>query len=163
MRRVLSAVGVLLLVCVQGAAASAAPQTRWLDAPVPLEIAAVFSKPASEWGPGHRGIDLYSLEDAQVRSPGPGIITFAGDVAGRGVVVVLHPTGLRSSLEPVAASVTVGQSVSAGSVVGTVELRQSHCAPRACVHWGVRDGDDYLDPLDVLRGYGPIRLLPLRE
>ena len=39
----------------------------------------------------------------------------------------------------------------------------SHCAPRACLHWGVRRGDEYLDPLDVLRGYGPIRAAcPLR-
>jgi hypothetical protein len=36
----------------------------------------------------------------------------------------------------------------------------SHCLPSACLHLGVRDGADYLDPLDFLTT-GPIRLLPV--
>jgi murein DD-endopeptidase MepM/ murein hydrolase activator NlpD len=135
----------------------------WLGAPADLEIAAVFDPPRSEWGPGHRGVDLWLDEGAEVTSPGDGVITFAGDVAGRGVVVILHPSGLRSTLEPVAPSVAMGQDVRRGAVVGTLEAVGSHCAPRECVHWGVRRGEDYIDPLDVLEGFGPIRLLPLRD
>lgn len=161
--RVLCVVAVVAVALVVPGSAAAAPPDRWLDAPVPVEIAAIFDRPGSAWGAGHRGIDLFAVDGAEVRSPGAGIVTFAGDVAGRGVVVVLHPTGLRSSLEPVTASVSVGETVSAGTVVGSLETRQSHCSPSACLHWGVREGDDYVDPLDVLRGFGPIRLLPLRE
>jgi murein DD-endopeptidase MepM/ murein hydrolase activator NlpD len=141
---------------------AASPHT-WLDPPVPVLIAALFERPASDWGPGHRGIDLWLDEGSEVRSPGDGVVTFAGDVAGIGIVVVLHPSGLRSTLEPVSASVQVGESVVSGATLGSLELTGSHCAPRACLHWGVRRGDEYLDPLDVLRGYGPIRLLPLLE
>jgi len=97
-----------------------------------------------------------------VIAPGPGVVTFAGLIAGRGVVVVLHPSGLRSTLEPVTAHVMAGEAVTAGEVVGTLELAGSHCHPRACLHWGVRRGEEYVDPLDVLAGFGPIRLLPLR-
>ena len=97
-----------------------------------------------------------------MRSPGDGIVTFAGPVAGRGIVVVLHASGLRSTLEPLRQEVAVGDSIAKGETVGTLELSGSHCAARACLHWGVRTGDEYLDPLDVLAGCGPIRLLPLR-
>lgn len=146
-----------------GAAWTADGPVSWLEAPVPMHVAAVFDRPRSEWGPGHRGIDLWVADGDTVRSPGDGVVTFAGPVAGRGVVVVLHPSGLRSTLEPVTASVRVGDAVSAGDALGSISVVGSHCAPRACLHWGVRRGEDYLDPLDVLRGYGPIRLLPLRD
>ncbi|MGC4174771.1 M23 family metallopeptidase [Demequina sp.] len=135
----------------------------WLASPAPLQVAAAFDRPASDWGPGHRGVDIWLGEGDAVLSPGAGVVTFAGRVAGRGVVVVTHPNGLRSTLEPVTASGRVGDHVRQGDTVGTLELAGSHCASHACLHWGVRRGEEYLDPLDVLRGYGPIRLLPLRE
>lgn len=117
----------------------------------PAGIVARFDRPESRWGAGHRGVDLATETGARVRSPGPGSVTFAGDVAGRGVVVVTHPDGLRSSLEPVDPSVPVGTAVAAGDAVGTVQDSASnHCAPGTCVHWGVRRGDRYLDPLHLL-------------
>jgi murein DD-endopeptidase MepM/ murein hydrolase activator NlpD len=142
---------------------AAAVVDGWLVPPAPLQIAAVFERPASDWGPGHRGIDLWLGEGSRVTAPGDGIVTFAGMIAGRGVVVVTHPSGLRSTLEPVTASVSVGSRIREGEELGVLEIAGSHCAPRACLHWGVRRGDEYLDPLDVTRGFGPIRLLPLRE
>jgi hypothetical protein len=36
-----------------------------------------------------------------------------------------------------------------------------HCAPGVCLHWGVRLGATYLDPIGLLRGFGPIVLLPI--
>ena len=36
----------------------------------------------------------------------------------------------------------------------------SHCFPEACLHWGLLQGEAYLDPLSLVGG-GPIRLLPL--
>lgn len=137
-----------------------------LDAPVPLDLVRPFRAPPTQWGAGHRGVDLASEVDAVVRSPGAGVVTFAGTVVNRGVVVVAHPNGLRSSLEPIEASVEVGQVVAALEEVGRVQAfdgqtARSHCAPSICVHWGVRRGEVYVDPLDVLRGFGPVRLLPL--
>lgn len=124
----------------------------------PSGVVRPFDAPEHAWGAGHRGVDLVAPEGSGVRSPGPGVVTFAGQVARRGVVVVTHPDGLRTSLEPVAASVPVGTAVAAGSAIGVVESSRAdgggttpnHCAPRSCVHWGVRRGERYIDPLSLL-------------
>ena len=61
-----------------------------------------------------------------------------------------------------------GTRVAAGSVVGTVQgpadggAVASHCAA-TCVHWGVRRGQRYVDPLALLGERPPIVLLPLGE
>jgi len=81
-------------------------------------------------------------------------------VAGRGVVVVLHPGGLRTTYEPVDERATVGTLVQTGSPLGVVSAVPGHCAPAACLHWGLLRGQTYLDPL-VLLGLGPPVLLPL--
>ncbi|MNW66435.1 hypothetical protein D3C74_449070 [compost metagenome] len=97
-------------------------------------------------------------------------MTFVGTVVDRGVVVVLHDDGLRTSLEPVAGSVGPGTRVARGEVVGTLEsspdggggAAAGHCVPASCLHWGVRRGERYLDPLALLAPREPIVLLPLR-
>ncbi len=87
-------------------------------------------------------------------------MTFAGTVVDRGVVTVDHGGGLRSSVEPITPSVEIGDHVQAGELLGTVSDASGHCAPATCVHWGVRLGAEYINPLDVLVGYGRIVLLP---
>ena len=74
--------------------------------------------------------------------------------------VVAHADGLRSTFEPVTASVGRGDPVAAGDVVGTLAAGPGHCAPAGCVHWGVLRGDVYLDPLALLGQAAPIVLLP---
>lgn len=118
-----------------------------------------FDPPSSRWGAGHRGVDLLGHAGQPVRSALGGTVTFAAPLAGRGVVVIEHG-GLRTTYEPVRASVSVGDVVGAGGVIGTLRTAQSHCFPRACLHWGLRRGEDYLDPLTLV-GAGPVRLLPL--
>ena len=54
----------------------------------------------------------------------------------------------------------VGDVVGRGGVIGTLQRSSSHCFPRSCLHWGLRRGEAYLDPLTLV-GAGPIRLLPL--
>ena len=88
-----------------------------------------------------------------------GDVTVATPVAGRGVVVVSHGS-LRSTYEPVTASVHVGQHIVAGQVIGLLQTTQSHCLPAVCLHLGLRRGGVYLDPLSVL-GSRPVRLKPL--
>lgn len=88
-------------------------------------------------------------------------MSFAGPLAGKPVVVVDHgPT--RTTYEPVVAGVAVGDRVSAGQVIGTLQLPSGHCAPVACLHWGwVRNADDaYLDPLLLVGARLRIRLEP---
>lgn len=127
--------------------------------PRPVELARGFEPPAVRWGPGHRGVDLAAPEGASVLAPGDGLVHFVGRVADRTVVVVRHPDGRLSSLEPLEPSVVAGQEVRAGQELGRLAAGPSHCAPRPCLHWGVR-GPDYLDPLALLRR-APVVLLPL--
>ncbi|MFE4050728.1 M23 family metallopeptidase [Streptomyces sp. YIM B13518] len=127
-----------------------------------------WEPPATAYGRGHRGVDLAAPPGTPVRAVAAGRVSFAGRVAGKDVVSVeLTGTGeppLRTTYEPVRASVTEDDEVTAGQVVGTVAPTGSHCtAP--CVHWGLLRGDAYLDPLTLLPPWllrrGPSRLLPV--
>ena len=122
-------------------------------------VVARFDPPPSPYASGHRGVDLGAPAGRPVRAALPGRVSFAGTIAGRGVVVVDHGA-TRTTYEPVAASRTVGTSVAAGGIVGRLQVGGSHCAPAACLHWGWIAGTTYLDPL-LLVGAGPVRLLPL--
>jgi hypothetical protein len=46
-------------------------------------------------------------------------------------------------------------------VIGSLAWFGTHCLPAACLHWGLRAGNTYLDPLQLVGGPLPIRLLPL--
>lgn len=126
---------------------------------LPVRVLRPFVRPAQPWAAGHRGIDLDAAIGTPVLAPAPGTVAVAGTVVDRGVVTIVHADGRRSSLEPVVPAVVVGQRVAAGDVVGAVSGERSHCAT-ACLHWGVRDGLDYVDPLTLLPGGGPVVLLP---
>ena len=141
-----------------GAPVDPVPEGVWPLAPQP-EVVRAFEPPDTLFGAGHRGVDLAGSLGQPVVAALAGRVSFAGPLAGRGVVVVDHGA-TRTTYEPVAASVRVGQEVLRGDRLGTLRLEGSHCFPRACLHWGWRRGDTYLDPL-LLVGGGPIRLLPL--
>ncbi|MFP5022970.1 M23 family metallopeptidase [Pseudonocardia phyllosphaerae] len=120
----------------------------------------LFRKPTFRYGRGHRGADLAGVPGQAVLVAREGVVVFAGRLAGRGVVSVDHPDGLRSTYEPVTASVTAGARVGAGDPVGVLEPGHGGCPVAACLHWGVRrDRLDHLDPLVLLRS-PRVRLLP---
>lgn len=116
-----------------------------------------FTPPATRYGPGHRGADVGAPAESVVRAAGAGRVSYAGLLAGRGVVVVVHGS-LRTTYEPVEAVVRVGQQVVAGAVIG--KLAAGHAGCSRCLHWGLLRGDTYLDPVQLLRR-GPSRLLPV--
>ena len=132
----------------------------WPLKPEPPVVAS-FRAPPTPWSAGHRGVDLAAAVGQPVLAAGGGRVTFAGSVAGRGVVVVTHPGGVRTSYEPVARRRAVGAAVVRGDRLGVVAPTRGHCAPRTCLHWGVRVGSRYVDPLDLV-GRGPPVLLPWR-
>ncbi|TDD67979.1 hypothetical protein E1262_17350 [Jiangella aurantiaca] len=125
----------------------------------PVEVVNGFDPPDQPWLAGHRGVDIASTAGAEVRAAGPGTVSYARPLAGRGVVVIDHGP-LRTTYEPVTPIVTVGDEVGAGQPIGTLESAGSHCAPAACLHWGAREGERYTDPLALIGG-GSVRLLPL--
>ena len=164
MRRLLRTSTPLLGLClllVLPAAAGARQAGGWRP---PLDVPLVvrgFEPPVARWLAGHRGVDLAAAAGTTVRAPGPGVVTYAGMLAGRGVVVISHGE-LRTTYEPVSPLVTPGQPVGPGAPIGQVTPNTSHCRPAICLHWGLLRGDTYLDPLRLLDA-APVRLLPLWE
>src|SRR5215470_4525491 len=135
----------------------------WPLSPVP-RVVRPFRAGPFPWSPGHRGADLAADPGQVVLAPADGVVLFAGMVAGRPVLVIAHPDGLRSTYEPVRASQPPGSTVRRGEAVGVVVTSPaSHCAPQACLHWGALRGRGYVDPLSLLQGRrAPPVLLPLR-
>lgn len=144
-------------------AAVSAPQAPHADYDWPLagwpRVSRPFQPPLSTYGPGHRGVDLVATVDTPVLAAGAGTVVFAGELAGRGVVSVLHASGLRTTYEPVTASVEQGAAVQRGQVLGVVQAGHAGCPAQACLHWGLRRGEIYLDPLRLI-GRWQVRLKP---
>lgn len=129
-------------------------------APVDGPVVRGFDPPELEWLPGHRGVDLSVPPGTTVRAAAAGTVTFAGLVAGRGVVVISHGN-VHTTYEPVDPSVLGGQSVDVGAPIGTVVAGHAGCPAAACLHWGLKQGDTYLDPLLLLTARtSEVRLLP---
>ncbi|MFC4603059.1 M23 family metallopeptidase [Rhodococcus kronopolitis] len=151
-----AALAVLILLAGPDPVAAAAA-FGWPLSPRPA-LGRAFDPPEQDWLPGHRGVDLVGTPGGPVLAAGDGVVVFAGDVAGRPVVSVDHPGGLRTTYEPVRATVRPGLRVTRGAVLGTLEPDHPGCAE--CLHWGLRRGRLYLDPLGLVRST-PVRLKPL--
>jgi murein DD-endopeptidase MepM/ murein hydrolase activator NlpD len=149
---------VLPLVAAVLAIVGALPGWQWPLRPIPNQIVHDFAPPAEPWLPGHRGVDLAGHVGEPVRAAGSGVVSFAGSIAGIGVVSVASGP-LRTTYQPVRPTVHRGDQVASGDVIGRLTLPGSHCLPAACLHWGLLRGQDYLDPLALL-GLEEVRLLP---
>jgi hypothetical protein len=130
------------------AAADATTSGGW-RLPVDGKVVRPFAEPSSAYGPGHRGVDLAAPSGTAVRAAGAGTVTFAGDVAGALHVVVTHRNGLRTSYSFLAdVTVAVGDTVDTSTVVGHSggsDPDSGHGADM--VHFGLRVGERYVDPL----------------
>jgi len=120
-------------------------------------VSGAFDLPDTAYSAGHRGIDLPGRVGESVRAVAPGRVTFAGSVAGVGVVTVDHGRE-RSTYQPVDPQVQPGDSVESGDVLGHLRADGSHCAT-ACLHLGRLEADTYLDPLDRLGAESHVRLV----
>lgn len=110
--------------------------------PVRAPITDLFRPPADRYGAGNRGIDYDTDPGTGVGASAAGEVVFAGAVGLHRHVVVLHPDGLRTSYSFLASvQVRRGDRVESGAVVGT---------SGDLLHFGVRSGDNYLDPLSLL-------------
>lgn len=145
---------------VPGAAVAEVPAWVW-PLPGPHDVSRPFAPPATRYGTGHRGADLPGSPGSVVRAAGAGRVSYAGRLAGRGVVVIVHGD-LRTTYEPVTTSVAVGASVAAGAEIGRLDAAHLGCPVAACLHWGLRRGEAYLDPVRLV-DRGPARLLPLGD
>ena len=163
-RRTVALVALALVAAVLPATAGRVAQPAsaggWAWPTNPPHVVRDFAPPPFPWLPGHRGLDLETAVGSPVRAAGTGVVRFAGVVAGRGVVSITHGS-LITTYEPVTALVARGDVVPAGTVLGTIEDRGSHCVQAACLHFGLRRGSSYLDPR-LLFGDLRVRLLPIQ-
>ena len=88
-----------------------------------------------------------------MRASLPGVVRFAGSVAGRRWVSVEHGADLTTTYGGVAPTVRAGDRVATGAVLGRATGRH--------LDWGARRRGVYIDPLGLLGGWR-VRLVPLR-
>ena len=160
-----------LLAALMGLAVALAPACRadsvrlqWPLRPGTPVVSRPYDAPDPDWLPGHRGVDLAGVPDQPVYAAGPGTVVFAGPLAGRPLVSVEHPGGLRTSYEPVDPAVRPGQRVDSSTPLGRLAAGHPGCPAPACLHWGAMwgpaSGARYVDPIGLLAST-PIRLKPL--
>ena len=148
MRRLLLAVLIAALLFVPVARANAQTWQR----PVPGAVTRPFDPPQQRYGPGHLGADLAAPPGTFVRAAGPGTVVFAGVVAYTRHVVIRHAGNLRTSYSFLATiRVRAGDTVQPGDVLGTTGGRgEQHDG--TVLHFGLRIGDTYVDPMQLFAG-----------
>ena len=156
----------MLMVAALTAAAPAGAEAARLQWPLrpAATVTRGFDAPAPNWTRGHRGVDLAGSTGQPVFASAGGTVVVAGELAGRPLVSVQHPGGLRTSYEPVHPAVRAGQRVETGTALGVLLDGHAGCPVRACLHWGAMWGPaaraDYVDPLALLAST-PVVLKPV--
>ncbi len=136
---------VLLFVVGAVAAAPAQPagaQTVVLSAPVDAPVLDPYRPPENGFGAGNRGIEYDTAARTRVDAAGPGLVVFAGPVAGRSWVTVVHHGGLLTTYGPLAAV-----AVRTGDVVMRSDRLGSTSGP---LHFSTRVDGNYVDPATLL-------------
>lgn len=158
----LAAIVTIIGLCPASIAADSAKTTSWLWPLTPEPaVTRAFDPPAKPWLSGHRGVDLAAFDGQEVRSPAAGIVSFLGWLVDRNVLTIDHGNGLRSSFEPVLATVKLGEHIDRGQIIATVQ--PGHRPPSVSLHWGARREENYLNPLLFIQDRRPSILLPLRN
>ena len=125
--------------------------------PVPTSVVRGFEAPPCNWCAGHRGVEFRPPSGTVVTAVAPGVVVFAGRVAGTGYVVVRLGDGRRVTYGFVhQLTVRPGQAVSQGQALARSTDR---------VFFGVRVGEgdaaEYVDPGPLLgRWRGVPQLVP---
>ncbi len=116
-----------------------------LAPPAPGELTEPFA-PVGAYG-GHWGVDFAAEVGDTVRAPVSGVVTFAGSVAGMKSVTLRPLPDMKVSVSYLSSvSVTAGQRVTRGAIVGSAGLAHG----RPGVHLSVRLGGEYVDPLGFM-------------
>ncbi len=147
----------IVLAAQLGVPPPARAQGLTLERPVPGAVLRPFDPPDKAWGAGHRGVDLDASPGAVVRAAAAGRVSHVGTIAGTATITITHDeqTRLRTTYQPVVASVSPDDWVESGQVIGRLVGREPHPG----LHWGLVRGEEYLDPLTWLL-VPEVRLLP---
>ena len=113
------------------------------------ELLRAFTPPTRRYGRGHRGVDLATTFGSSVSAPADATIAFVGQVNRVATVVLSHSAGYRSTYQSVTSGLKVGAKVLAGKPFGKVSA-VGHLPGAISLHWGLLQGETYLDPLSLL-------------
>jgi hypothetical protein len=158
MNAIATAKSLILALLVVGTQGGPESRLAWPLSPEPM-VTLSFQAPDGRYGAGHRGVDLAATPGQQVLAAGPGVVVFAGTVAGCGVVAVDRDGGLRTTYEPVAQPSPPGSGLPRPAHRHR-PARSPESSLVACLHWGISRGDEYLDPLTLIESDAQIRLKP---
>lgn len=139
---------------------AAVPARSVANRPTPPVLGPVikgFAPPAEKWLPGSRGVEFAASVGEPVTTVTAGVVVFAGQVAGAGVVSILLADGRRTTHMPVVPSVAVGQVVVPGQQIGVV-------GDGATMHphlfaLGVEEGRCLSKPHDIVATSGAVAAL----
>ena len=137
---------------VPAAAADAPPlQSGAWHRPVDGAVVRPFEQPSSVYGAGHRGVDFAAAPGTPVRAANDGIVTFAGAVAG-----TLHVTSrtaprcarrTRSCSRSRSTTARPSRAATSSGLSGGTD--DDHAG--TVLHFGLRVGDRYVDPMLLFR------------
>lgn len=115
-----------------------------------------FRPPATDFGAGNLGWEYSTESGGEVVAAAGGEVLFAGQVGGTLHVTIGHRDGLRTSYSFLTGfSVRPGAMVAAGEIIGR---------SGGGFHFGVRNGEEYIDPAVLFRAEPlSIQLVPVDE
>jgi murein DD-endopeptidase MepM/ murein hydrolase activator NlpD len=125
--------------------------------PVDGAVVRPFEAPTTDFGPGHRGVDLEAVPGAHVRAAERGRVHHAGAVAGVVWVSIDHRDGVRTSYGPLTSlQVRAGDEVERGQPIGLLAAGD-HGQPHVDhgLHLGARRDGVYIDPMLLPGMSGP--------
>ncbi|HVL81259.1 MAG TPA: M23 family metallopeptidase [Actinomycetota bacterium] len=154
MRRTLVLIS-LLLACTPAGATGNPVLREGAAHSVPLHGSLIrpYDAPTNPYAPGHRGVDVAAPAGSPVRASAPGVVSFAGNVAGNLSVTVDHGDGVRTTysyLSTIAAA--AGRAVDRGDVVGATGSGHPGSGLGPHVHLAARRDGLYFDPLMLYVG-----------
>lgn len=119
-----------------------------------------YLAPQSEYGPGHRGVDIKVEIGGSLLAPTDSVLTFKAVVVDRPVVTFQTTDGYLLSFEPACSKLQIGEAIKSGQKLGW------HCTPASeyqyhclqCVHVSARSQFGYLSPLWLMGRMVPSQL-----
>lgn len=119
--------------------------------PVTGKVLQPANIPEKNWNSGHRGVDLSAQPGDEIRASRGGTVHFAGSVAGTPTLSIMHPDGIRTTYEPVHATVRKGDYVRRGQVIGYLAAPEDSARQSQGLSWGAKiDANHYIDPMTLL-------------
>jgi murein DD-endopeptidase MepM/ murein hydrolase activator NlpD len=121
-----------------------------------------YEQPSNPYASGHRGIDIGAPVGTPVKAAAPGVVHFAGKVAGSLFVSIDHDGGLQTTYSWVSEIDTKkGATVQKGDVIALSGTGHPGSTEPTHLHFGVKKDGEYVDPMLYLGAIDVVDLIHL--